>query len=114
MVNGISAPLPCFCSSNTYPGFSGETKLQVLCVAAGEFGDVVCKLCGEKYKLYFERPSRSEREEAVAVVMQALANHHHAVDGPSAHPKKPFNVPEWSGPAEWSAAALLGGAPIGG
>lgn len=85
--------------------------MQVLCVATEECDDIVCKVCGEKYKLYFERPSQSEREEAVAMVMQVLANHHVTADGPSAHPQKLFNVPEWSGPAEWSAAALLGGAP---
>jgi hypothetical protein len=85
--------------------------LQVLCMATGESADVICRVCGEKYKLYFERQSQAEREEAVALVIQALVNHHVTADGRSAHPQKPFNIPEWSGPAEWSAAALLGGAP---
>jgi len=87
--------------------------LQVLCVATEECGDIVCNVCGKRYKLYFERPSQQEREQAVAMVMEALANHHVTADGQPAHPQKPFNVPEWSGPAEWSAAALLGGAPAG-
>ena len=87
--------------------------MQVLCVATEEYGEVVCKVCGEKYKLYFARPSHPEREQAVEMVIQALANHHLTADGQSAHPQKPFNVPQWSGPAELSAAALLGGAPIG-
>jgi hypothetical protein len=85
--------------------------LQVLCVATGELGDVVCEICGKTYKLYFERPSRAEREEAVAMVIRTLAHHHEAGDGHSVHPEKPFNVPAWSGAAKWSAAALLGGAP---
>jgi hypothetical protein len=87
-------------------------KLQVLCVATEEYGDVICKVCGERYKLYFERPSSPEREQAVAMVIQTLANHHVTADREPAHPQKLFNVPEWSGRAEWSAAALLGGAPV--
>ncbi|HEX3472214.1 MAG TPA: hypothetical protein VHT28_13605 [Silvibacterium sp.] len=82
-------------------------------MATEEYADVICEICREKYKLYFERPSQEEREQAVAMVIQALANHHVTADGSWVHPQKPFNVPEWSGPPEWSAAALLGGAPIG-
>jgi hypothetical protein len=85
--------------------------LQVLCVATEAYGEVVCKICGQSYKLYFERSSSADREEAMAAVEQTLTNHHVTKDGRSAHPQRPFNVPEWSGPPEWSAAALLGGAP---
>ena len=86
--------------------------MQVLCVPTETCGEIVCEICGEQYKLYFERPSKKEREEAVALVMQALANHHKAKDGAVVHPQKPFNIPAWSGRPEWSAAALLGGAPL--
>ena len=86
--------------------------MQVLCVATSESADIACKICGHQYKLYFARPSQAERIEAMACVEQALAKHHAAGDDRSVHPDKPFNVPEWSGPAQWSAAALLGGAPI--
>jgi hypothetical protein len=85
--------------------------MQVLCMASEDCADIACKVCGQKYKLYFERP-QAERDEAIATVSQSLLNHHVMGDGKSVHPRKPFNVPEWSGPAEWSAAALLGGAPI--
>jgi hypothetical protein len=85
--------------------------MQVLCVATNESADVTCKICGHQYKLYFSRPSLEERAEAVAHVEQTLADHHASGEDRSAHPQKPFNVPEWSGRAEWSAAALLGGAP---
>lgn len=85
--------------------------MQVLCVSTKESADIVCKICGHQYKLYFERQSPAERAEAVKRVEQTLADHHDAGDDHSAHPEKPFNVPAWSGPAEWSAAALLGGAP---
>ncbi|HZD49441.1 MAG TPA: hypothetical protein VE178_11925 [Silvibacterium sp.] len=86
--------------------------MQVLCVPTKECGEIVCAVCGERYKLYFERSSQRDREEAIALVLQALANHHAGDEGGSAHPQKPFNVPEWSGRPEWSAAALLGGAPL--
>jgi hypothetical protein len=89
--------------------------MQVLCVATEvsdeESSDVTCAVCGHPFKLYFERKSAAERAEATARVEQALASHHDAGDDTSVHPDKPFNVPEWSGRAEWSGAALLGGAP---
>jgi hypothetical protein len=86
--------------------------MQVLCVATSESADIACKICGHQYKLYFARPSQAERDEAIARVDQTLASHHAMGGDPSVHPDKPFNVPEWSGRAQWSAAALLGGAPI--
>jgi hypothetical protein len=86
--------------------------VQVLCVPTEECGEIVCAVCGKQYKLYFERPSREDREEAIAQVLQVLAKHHGDAEGQEAHPQKPFNVPEWSGRPELSAAALLGGAPL--
>lgn len=86
--------------------------MQVLCMATEESGEIVCGICGQNYKLYFERPSQADREQAVGLVLQALWNHHLIDEGSAAHPQKAFNVPEWSGPPEWSAAALLGGAPL--
>ena len=86
--------------------------MQVLCVATNESADLTCKICGHQYKLYFARPSQEERAEAVARVEQTLASHHAQSNDRSVHPEKPFNVPEWAGSAEWSAAALLGGAPL--
>jgi hypothetical protein len=86
--------------------------LQVLCIATEECGEVICKICGATYKLYFERPSQADRDQAVELVMQTLTDHHASENGREAHPQKPFNVPEWSGAPEWSAAALLGGAPL--
>lgn len=86
--------------------------MQVLCVSTEEpDADLSCKICGHKYKLYFERNSAAEQATAMTMVVQTLINHHAlGKDGP-VHPEIPFNVPEWSGSARWSAAALLGGAP---
>ena len=86
--------------------------MQVLCVPTEECGEIMCAICGRQYRLYFERPSQEDREEAVAQVLQALAKHHGDEEGQGAHPRRPFNVPEWSGRPELSAAALLGGAPL--
>ena len=86
--------------------------MQVLCVPTEECGECVCAICGKQYKLYFERPSREDREQAIAQVLRTLARQHGEDEGRAAHPQKPFNVPEWSGRPEWSAAALLGGAPL--
>jgi len=81
-------------------------------MATEESGEIVCGICGQNYKLYFERPSQADREQAVGLVLQALWSHHLRDEGRSAHPQRPFNVPEWSGAPESSAAALLGGAPL--
>ena len=86
--------------------------MQVLCVPTEECGEIVCGVCGKQYKLYFERPWREDRDEAIALVLRVLARHHREDKGCGAHPQKPFNVPEWSGKPELSAAALLGGAPL--
>lgn len=86
--------------------------MQVLCVPTEECGEIVCTVCGEQYKLYFERPSLEDREQAIAQVLEVLADHHRADERRDVHPQKPFNVPEWSGRPELSAAALLGGAPL--
>ena len=110
MVSFALARIPCLCLKKIDRPEVNE--LQVLCMATEEGGEVVCSVCGQSYKLYFERPSQADREEAAAIVMQALASHHLADEARSAHPQRAFNVPEWSGSPEWSAAALLGGAPL--
>ena len=86
--------------------------MQVLCVPTAECGEIVCSICGNQYKLYFERPSWEDREGAIAQVLQVLAEHHAGEECDEPHPQKPFTVPEWSGRPELSAAALLGGAPL--
>ena len=108
MFSGMSGRLLC---PLEMPATGGE-KVQVLCVPTEECGEIICEICGRQYKLYFERQSREDRERAIAEVLQALAEHHVQDEGSGAHPDRPFNVPEWSGRPELSAAALLGGAPL--
>jgi hypothetical protein len=90
----------------------GGRNVQVLCIPTEECGEIMCAICGKQYKLYFERPWREDREEAIALVLQVLTAHHAADEERTAHPQRAFNVPEWSGKPEFSAAALLGGAPL--
>ncbi|MBT9332299.1 hypothetical protein [Paracidobacterium acidisoli] len=74
--------------------------------------DIECPICGQSFALYFERQSEAERHNALEEVRCALINHHGLVSTAAAHSGSSFNVPEWSGPANMSAAALLGGAPV--
>ncbi len=86
--------------------------MQVLCIASDDAADMQCEVCGQRYQLYFTRFSEAERAKGVAQVAATLKRHHGQFgDTRSAHPRDSFNVPEWSGLARMSAAALLGGGP---
>jgi len=52
-----------------------------------------------------------ERAQRRSEIQQALRDHHMVLDSSAAHPVNGFNLPEWSGNPQYSAAALLGGAP---
>lgn len=86
--------------------------MQVLCCPSEASSDVACPACGQTFQLFWERSSRDERQITLRQIVQSLTDHHaRAVDG-IAHPSAPFNIPQWSGPARFSAAAILGGLPI--
>jgi hypothetical protein len=84
--------------------------MQVLCVEAEEDrSDVVCPVCGVKYKVYFSRFSKKECEDALEQVSQTLSGHHRQDHTAGAHPQPAFHVPAWRGDIAMSAAALLSG-----
>lgn len=86
--------------------------MQVLCCPSDASSDVACPTCGQTFQLFWERSSPDERQITLRKVVQSLTDQHAlAVDG-IAHPSVPFNIPQWSGPARFSAAAILGGLPI--
>ena len=85
--------------------------MQVLCKASNTVNDIRCKICGQGFLVYFTRSSEQERANARYDIQQALRDQHLGTDAPEAHPAAGFNMPEWSGAPEVSAAALLGGAP---
>ena len=84
--------------------------MQVLCKLSDTVSDVRCKVCGQGFLVYWSRTSQSEQEATLRHVLDALAAHHTTTQTADAHPRSGFNVPDWSGGARFSGAALLGGA----
>ncbi len=84
--------------------------MQVLCKLSNTVSDVRCKVCGQGFLVYWSRTSRSEQEITRRQVLEALELHHVTSDSQDAHPRAGFNVPDWSGVARFSGAAMLGGA----
>jgi len=86
--------------------------MQVLCKLSNNSPDVQCPVCGQGFLLYWERSARDQQDNTRHSIQQALREHH--IDSPAAeaHPEAAFNIPSWSGSPRFSAAALLGGAPL--
>ncbi len=57
-------------------------------------------------------PHATQQEDTRHSIQQALRDHHVDNTAPEAHPDAAFNIPSWSGSPKFSAAALLGGAPV--
>jgi hypothetical protein len=86
--------------------------MQVLCKFSDNSPDVQCPVCGQGFLLYWERSSRDQQEDTRQSIQQALRDHHVDNTATEAHPGPAFNIPSWSGSPKFSAAALLGGAPV--
>lgn len=86
--------------------------MQVLCKFSDNSPDVQCPVCGQGFLLYWERSSRDQQEDTRQSIQQALRDHHADNTAMEAHPGPAFNIPSWSGSPRFSAAALLGGAPV--
>jgi hypothetical protein len=90
--------------------------MQVVCQASETSADVRCPLCGQGFILSWERTCRIERGKTLTKIQKALQQQH-AVQAEASdseqpvHPSNAFNIPEWSGNAEFSGAAMLGGLP---
>ena len=90
--------------------------MQVVCQSSPNSADVRCPVCGQGFLLSWERTCRDEQRETLGTIQQALTDHHAVlldgdVDANEIHPARAFNIPEWSGNAEFSGAAMLGGLP---
>ena len=83
--------------------------MQALCKPTTDSPDILCPVCGKGFRLYWERSSQIQQQAALPEVHQALRDHHNDPAFTS-HPAAAFNVPNWSGLPQFSAAALLGGA----
>jgi hypothetical protein len=86
--------------------------MQVLCKFSDNSPDVQCPVCGQGFLLYWERSSRDQQEDTRQSIQQALRDHHADNTATEPHPGPAFNIPSWSGSPKFSAAALLGGAPV--
>src|SRR5271167_4117892 len=72
--------------------------MQVLLRKSDEKHDLTCSVCGQGFRLYWERPVPAEQEAMRATVQEELRQHHSGVPAdlsPAAHPASPFNVPSW-------------------
>ncbi len=85
--------------------------MQALCIPSHEDTDVECTICGARFTLAWSHKADAEKPNSIQMVMNELAQQHMHHRGASAHSKRPFTVPAWSGPAHMSGAALLGFLP---
>jgi hypothetical protein len=85
--------------------------MQVLCKSSNEHAETSCSVCGQGFALFWERPSKPERAQAMREIEKILRSHHYNVAGPEAHPNRGFLVPQWEGQIAFSGAAILGNAP---
>jgi hypothetical protein len=83
--------------------------MQVLLRKSQQAQDLTCRVCGQGFRVYWERTSLEEQMAMRAIVLKELDQHHTGDRSPSAHPDLPFNVPAWQGSPQFSGAALLGG-----
>jgi hypothetical protein len=86
---------------------------QVLCKLSNEASDVRCTICGQGFLVYWSRFSRAEQDASRRLIQESLRSQHaHSLasgEATEAHPRTGFNVPEWTGMPDFSAAALLSG-----
>jgi hypothetical protein len=82
----------------------------VLCSLSHEGSDVRCLICGQGFIVYWSRLSRAQQGECRGIVQEQLRQHHIDARDPGAdrriHPRSAFNVPDWTGVAHVSPAAL--------
>jgi hypothetical protein len=83
--------------------------MQVLLRKSDERKDIQCEVCGQGFRLYWERTSQAEQETMRPMLQDELRKQHRGDASVTAHPASPFNLPSWSGSAQFSGAALLGG-----
>jgi hypothetical protein len=83
--------------------------MQVLLRKSEDRQDIKCSICGQGFRLYWERTSLAEQAAMRDILQDELVQHHSDDKSRAAHPSTPFNLPSWPGPPQFSGAALLGG-----
>jgi hypothetical protein len=61
--------------------------------------------------MFWDRQSHAERIAAIHEIQETLRRHHRNAQGPEAHPKENFLVPEWSGSDSFAGTTSPGSAP---
>ncbi len=87
----------------------GKKSMQVLLRRSDDKQDIQCSICNQGFRLYWERSSPAEQATMRAIIEGELRLQHATDKTPAAHPSTLFNLPDWSGPPQYSGAALLGG-----
>jgi hypothetical protein len=85
--------------------------MQVLCKSSNEGSETRCSVCGQGFRLFWERQPASERAQALREIEITLRKHHYNQAGPEAHPQSGFLVGQRNGPIAFSGATLLGKVP---
>jgi hypothetical protein len=83
--------------------------MQVLLRKSDDRQDIQCSVCGQGFRLYWERTAEAERDTMRPMLLDELRKQHRGDTSTAVHPGSPFNLPSWSGSAQFSGAALLGG-----
>ena len=83
--------------------------MQVLIRKSDIKQDVQCNVCGQGFRLYWERTSVVEQEATLNTVLDSLLQDHATDLTSAAHTDAPYTVPRWEGSPQFSGAALLGG-----
>ncbi len=83
--------------------------MQVLIRKSDVKQDVQCSVCGQGFRLYWERTSLEEQRATLDAVHESLRQDHTTDTTPAAHIDTPYTVPRWEGAPQFSGAALLGG-----
>jgi hypothetical protein len=85
--------------------------MQVLCKSTDGNAETHCCVCGQGFVMFWDRQSRNERITVLHEIQETLRRHHRNTQGPEAHPRESFLVPEWSGNGSLNGTAAPGTAP---
>jgi len=85
--------------------------MQVLCKATDGNAETHCCVCGLGFVMFWDRQSHHERIAAQHEIQETLRRHHRSTQGPEAHPRESFPVPEPNGPRAFAGTAVPGTTP---
>jgi hypothetical protein len=81
--------------------------MRVLLKKSEHHQDIECTICGQCFRLFWERSSEAERATMRAIVQGELRHQHHTDRTTAAHPSTPFHLPDWPSTPQYAGAALV-------